>query len=217
MKRTILAAALGAALVVGAAGCGGGSSSPPAPPNALLHPSSLNKTAPATFKAKFTTTKGSFVVSVTRSWAPLGADRFYNLVYNHFYDDQPLFRVVPGFVVQWGISGTPAVANAWQNATIKDEPVTHSNVQGTITFAKTALPNSRTTQVFVNLVSNASLLDPQGFAPFGTITSGFSVFAHLYSGYGDGPNQGLMVQKGAPWVRANYPNLDWIKSARIAP
>ena len=213
MKRAVVSAALCAAFVAGAAACG--NSAPPAPPSALLHPSGLNKTAPATFKAQFTTTQGSFVVTVTRSWAPLGADRFYNLVLNHFYDNEPLFRVVPGFVVQWGISATPAVAKAWQFATIKDDPVTHQNVAGTITYA-TAGPNTRTTQVFVNLVSNTSL-DSQGFAPFGTITSGFSVFSHLYSGYGEDPsnNQGVLVQKGADWVHSTYPKLDWITTARI--
>jgi len=216
MMRTFIAAALGAAFLVGATGCGGSSSSSPPPPSALLHPSSLSKTAPATFKAEFTTTQGAFVVTVKRSWAPLGADRFYNLVYNHFYDDQPLFRVLPGFVTQWGISGTPAIAKAWQNATIKDDPVTHHNAQGTITFA-TGGPNTRTTQVFVNLVSNASQLDSMGFALFGTITSGLSVFANLYSGYGEGPSnsQNLIVQKGADWIRTNYPKLDWVKTARI--
>ena len=211
MKRTIVAAALGAAFSVGATGCGG--SSPPPPQKALLQPSALSKTAPATFKAKFATTKGSFVVTVTRSWAPLGADRFYNLVYNHFYDDQPLFRVLPGFVVQWGISGTPAIAKAWQNATIKDDPVTHQNVKGTITFATAGL-NTRTNQVFVNLTANSSL-DSQGFSPFGTVTSGFSVFNHLYSGYGDTFDQGGFTQQGASWAHKNFPKLDWIKTGRL--
>src|SRR5262249_51360035 len=123
--------------------------------------------APATFKVEFTTTKGSFVITVTRSWAPIGADRFYNLVLNHYYDNEPIFRVYPGFVVQWGISGTPAVAKAWQFATIPDDPVAHSNTARTVTFA-TAGANTRTTQLFVNLVSNASSLDSMGFAPFGS-------------------------------------------------
>jgi peptidyl-prolyl cis-trans isomerase A (cyclophilin A) len=210
MKRTIIAAVLGA-IALGAAGCGGGSSPPTS--SALLHPSSLNKTAPDTFKAEFTTTQGSFVVTVTRSWAPLGADRFYNLVSNHYYDDQPLFRVLPGFVVQWGISGTPAIAKAWESATIEDDPVAHSNDTGTITFA-TSGPNSRTTQVFVNLAANSSL-DSQGFSPFGTVTSGFSVFTDLYSGYGDTFDQGTFTQSGASWVHTNFPKLDWIQSARI--
>jgi peptidyl-prolyl cis-trans isomerase A (cyclophilin A) len=201
MKKPLLAATLAAAIVLGAAACGGGSS-----------PSGQ---APATFKARFDTTQGSFVVSVDRSWAPLGADRFYSLVKSDFYDNQPIFRVLPGFVVQWGISGTPSVAKKWQTDTIKDDPVTHSNVKGTITFA-TSGANSRTTQVFVNLTDNSNL-DSMGFAPFGTVTSGFSVFGKLYSGYGESASneQGAITQNGASWVRSNFPKLDWITTARI--
>jgi peptidyl-prolyl cis-trans isomerase A (cyclophilin A) len=201
MTRTVVAAGLGAAIIFGVAtACGGGSG---------------QATAPATFSARFDTTKGAFVVQVTRSWAPKGADRFYDLVRNHFYDNQPIFRVLPGFVAQWGISGKPAVAKAWQNADIKDDPVTHSNAKGTITFA-TAGPNTRTTQVFVNLGSNAAL-DSQGFAPFGTVTSGFSVFAHLYAGYGEraSDNQAGIAQYGAAWARKRFPKLDWITTARL--
>ena len=205
MKRAFLAAVLCAAIGVGVATASGGPS--------LLHPSSLHLKAPATFKAKFKTTKGVFVVTVHRSWAPKGADRFYNLVHYHFYDNQPLFRVVPGFVVQWGISMKPAIAKAWQYANIKDDPVRHSNVKGTITFA-TAGKNTRTTQVFVNLVTNASLSN-QGFAPFGTVTSGFSVLTRLCHKYGDGPSQAYMTDYGAAWVHKNYPKLDWITTARI--
>jgi peptidyl-prolyl cis-trans isomerase A (cyclophilin A) len=208
MKRAFLAAALCAAIAVGVAAASGGPS--------LLHPSSLRLKAPATFKAKFKTTKGTFVVTVHRSWAPKGADRFYNLVYYHFYDNQPLFRVDPGFVVQWGISMTPKIAKAWQYANIRDDPVTHKNLKGTITFAISG-KNSRTTQVFVNLTSNNFGKSP--FAPFGTITSGFSVFTHLYHGYGDGPTQAqaYLTDYGAKWVHKNYPKLDWITTARIVP
>src|SRR5881397_3355187 len=124
--------------------------------------------APKAFKVEFTTTKGRFDVSVQRAWAPHGADRFYDLVRARYYDGNRLFRVVPGFVVQWGIAPNPSVAKKWTNATIKDDPVKHSNVPGTITFAATGAPNSRTTQVFVNLGSNAGL-DSQGFAPFGRV------------------------------------------------
>ena len=161
------------------------------------------------------TTKGPFVVTVTRSWAPLGADRFYKLVSDHFYDNQPIFRVLPGFVVQWGISGNPAVSKTWQNASIKDDPVTHSNVKGTITFA-TSGPNTRGAQLFVNLGANSGL-DSQGFSPFGTVTSGFSVFNRLYSGYGENASnaQGPITQYGAPWVHTHFPRLDWIKTARL--
>jgi peptidyl-prolyl cis-trans isomerase A (cyclophilin A) len=218
MTRAVFAAVLAAAIIAGvAAGCGGGgsggggggsSSSTPSP-------SSLHAQAPATFSAQFDTTKGPFVVDVTRSWAPKGADRFYNLVRSHFYDNQPIFRVIPGFVAQWGISGTPAVAKAWQNATIKDDPVMHSNDKGTITFA-TSGANSRTTQLFVNLAAN-SQLDSMGFSPFGTITSGLSVFDHLYSGYGEDASneQPEITNSGASWVHQHFPKLDWIKTARI--
>ena len=205
MKRAILAAVLAGAIICGAAAASGGPS--------LLDPASLHAKAPATFMARFTTTKGPFVVKVTRSWAPIGADRFYNLVKNKFYDNQPLFRVSPNFVVQWGISMTPAIAKAWQKATIKDDPVTHTNAKGTITFA-TAGRNTRTTQVFVNR-GNDKFLDSQGFAPFGTIVSGYSVFTHLYGGYGDNVDQGALTNDGAAYVRKHYPKLDWIKTARL--
>lgn len=205
MKRSVLAAALAAAIAVGVAAASGGPS--------LLKPSSLHKKAPATFSVRFETTKGPFVVKVTRAWAPKGVNRFYNLVYYHYYDNQPLFRVRPGFVVQWGISGTPAIAKAWQNATIKDDLVKQSNTKGTITFA-TAGKNTRTTQVFVNLGANA-FLNKSGFSPFGTVTSGYSVLTHLVHKYGDGPNQAYMTKYGAKWVRKNYPKLDWITTARI--
>jgi peptidyl-prolyl cis-trans isomerase A (cyclophilin A) len=201
MTRPVIAAVLAAAIISGAAtACGG---------------SSHGGQTPATFSARFTTTKGPFVVTVTRSWAPIGADRFYNLVRDHFYDNQPLFRVLPGFVVQWGISGKPAVTKVWQNANIKDDRVTQSNTKGTITFA-TSGADSRTTQVFVNLAPNASL-DNMGFAPFGTITSGFSVLKRLYSGYGESAsnNQAQITNNGAAWVHKNYPKLDWIKTARL--
>ena len=207
MKRSVIAAVLAAAIAVGVASASGGPS--------LLRPSSLHKTAPAVFKAKFRTTKGSFVVTVHRKWAPKGADRFYNLVYYHFYDNQPLFRVEPGFVVQWGISGKPAIAKAWQQADIKDDPVMHSNVKGTITFA-TAGPNTRTTQVFVNVGAN-SFLNSSGFAPFGVVTSGFSVFSQLYHGYKEkaSTQQADITNYGTPWVRKHFPKLDWIKTARL--
>jgi peptidyl-prolyl cis-trans isomerase A (cyclophilin A) len=204
MTRGVIAAALAAATIFGAVACGGGSGGGSSTPPGQ---------APATFSARFDTTKGPFVVKVDRSWAPRGADRFYNLVRDHFYDNQPIFRVVPGFVVQWGISGNPSVAQKWQNATIKDDPVNHSNDKGTITFA-TSGPNTRTTQLFVNLVPNPGL-DTQGFSPFGTVTSGFSVFNRLYSGYGDNFDQAALTQNGASWAHQNFPKLDWIKSARL--
>ena len=167
------------------------------------------------FRTRFTTTKGAFVVTVDRRWAPRGADRFYNLVRAGFYDKQRLFRVIPGFVVQWGISGTPKIARAWQNATIRDDPVRHTNARGTIVFAD-AGPNTRTTQVFVNLGANTTL-DSEGFAPFGVVTSGFATLQHLYSAYGERPSndQPQIAQQGEPFLRTHFPKLDRILKARI--
>ena len=206
MKRGFLVALVAAAVAAGTAGA----SSP-----SLLYPASLHAKAPAVFRARFTTTKGTFVVTVHRAWAPRGADRFYNLVRAGFYDGQRLFRVVPGFVVQWGISGTPKISKAWHNATIHDDPVRHTNAKGTIVFAD-AGPNTRTTQLFVNLAANTNL-DSSGFAPFGVVTTGFSTLRHLYSGYGEKPTgeQAQMEQQGEPFFRKHFPKLDRILRARV--
>jgi peptidyl-prolyl cis-trans isomerase A (cyclophilin A) len=181
----------------------------------LLHPSSLHAKAPATFRVRFATTKGAFVVTVHRTWAPRGADRFFNLARAGFYNGQRLFRVVPGFVVQWGISGNPKISRAWQPATIRDDPVRHTNARGTIVFAD-AGPNTRTTQLFVNLAANTNL-DSSGFAPFGAVASGFSTLRHLYSGYGETPtgDQAQMEQQGEPFFRKHFPKLDRILRTRV--
>ena len=181
--------------------------------SALLHPASLNAKAPDTYEVKFTTTKGDFVVRVTRAWAPLGADRFYNLVQHGFFTDAAFFRLVPGFIVQFGLSADPAVNKVWRSANIKDDPVTQSNRPGTLTFA-TAGPNTRTTQLFINYGNNASL-DSQGFAPFGKVTSGMDVVQKLYSGYGERPDQGAITMQGKAYIDKNYPKLDSIKSATV--
>src|SRR6185503_5259027 len=154
----------------------------------LTNPSALTEQAPATYKANFVTTQGTFVITVTRSWAPIGADRFYNLVKNGYFDDIRFFRVVPGFMAQFGIHGTPAVSAAWQGARLKDDPVTKSNTRGMVTFA-TAGPNTRTTQLFINFGNNAGL-DKQGFAPFGEVTKGMDVVDKIYNGYGEGAPRG---------------------------
>jgi peptidyl-prolyl cis-trans isomerase A (cyclophilin A) len=186
-----------------------------APPQ-LLHPETLHAKAPATYRVRFTTTKGPFVVTVHRAWAPLGADRFYNLVRARFFDGVTFFRVVKGFVVQFGISGDPKVAAAWQQATIKDDPVKTSNTPGTITYAD-AGPDTRTTQVFVNLGNNASL-DGQGFSPFGRVTSGMSVVNKLYGGYGEQPTgmQQQISTQGNAFLKKQFPKLDHIVTARIS-
>jgi peptidyl-prolyl cis-trans isomerase A (cyclophilin A) len=187
----------------------------PPPPPALLHPAKLTATAPRDYDVVFTTTKGSFTITVHRQWAPRGADRFYNLVRARFYDGDEFFRVVKGFVVQFGISGYPAVSRAWQNATIKDDPVKASNARGTITFAD-AGPDTRTTQVFVNLGDNASL-DGQGFSPFGRVTSGMSVVAKLFAGYGEAVTnlQGQIATQGNSFLRRHFPKLDRVIRARV--
>ena len=187
----------------------------PSPPPALLHPAKLTAKAPSVYGVVFTTTKGSFTVTVHRQWSPRGADRFYNLVRARFFDGEEFFRVVKGFVVQFGISGYPAVSSAWQNATIGDDAVKASNTRGTITFAD-AGPNTRTTQVFVNLGNNASL-DGQGFSPFGRVTSGMSVVDKLYSGYGEAVTnlQGEIATQGNSFLRKRFPKLDRILRARV--
>jgi peptidyl-prolyl cis-trans isomerase A (cyclophilin A) len=185
----------------------------------LLEPSSLNEQAPATFKAKFTTTKGDFVVEVRRSWSPLGADRFYNLVKNHFYDGAAFFRVLPGFMAQFGLSANPEISRVWASANIKDDPVTQSNLEGYLTFA-TAGPNTRTTQVFINYGSNQSL-DSQGFAPFGKVVEGMNVVRKFYSGYGEGapggkgPDQSRLTNEGKAYLDKSFPLLDSIKTAVV--
>ena len=181
----------------------------------LLHPETLKAKAPDVYEVQFVTTKGNFVIQVTRAWAPLGADRFYNLLKYHFYDGASFFRVVPGFVVQFGLTGSPAVNKAWTDANIKDDPVTQSNLPGTITFAM-AGPNTRTTQVFINFRNN-SALDSQGFAPFGKVTEGMDVVNQLYSGYADSPtsHQGEITNEGKAYLDKNFPKLDSIKRATI--
>ena len=185
----------------------------------LLRPALLTAKAPATFEVKFTTTKGDFVLKVTRAWAPLGADRFYNLVRHHFYDNTSFFRVLKGFVVQWGISAYPPVSAAWSHAPIKDDPVVQSNLRGYITYAMGG-PNTRTTQVFINLVDNKRL-DGMGFSAFGQVTQGMDVVEALYSVYGEGapdgkgPVQDTIEKLGKPYLDKGFPQLDSIKTTTL--
>jgi peptidyl-prolyl cis-trans isomerase A (cyclophilin A) len=184
----------------------------------LMNPVSLRAKAPDVFKVQFATTKGDFVVEVHRDWAPLGADRFYNLVQAGFFTDAAFFRAIKDFMVQFGLSAKPAVNLAWDKTEIKDDPVKQSNKRGYLTFAKTGAPNSRTTQLFINLKDNA-FLDSTGFAPFGEVTSGMEVVDQLYTGYGDaprGPDQGRIGAEGKAYLDKNFPMLDSIKSAKIA-
>ena len=187
----------------------------PAGGGSLLNPASLRATAPAEFKAEFVTTKGNFVVLVHRDWAPMGADRFYNLVRAGFFNNAAFFRVVPNFMVQFGLSANPAVNSAWHNTNLRDDPVKQSNKLGYITFA-TAGPNTRTTQLFINYKDNA-FLDSQGFAPFGEVVEGMDVVQKIYSGYGEMPDQGQITSEGDAYISKNFPNIDKIKSTRILP
>jgi peptidyl-prolyl cis-trans isomerase A (cyclophilin A) len=185
----------------------------------LANPATLTERAPATYKVKFDTSKGVFVVEVNRAWAPNGADRFYNLVKNGFYDNARFFRVVSGFMVQFGINADPKLSSVWRTASIKDDPVTQSNKRGFITFA-TAGPDTRTTQTFINFADNAGL-DRQGFAPFGQVISGMNVVDSLHAEYGEGaprgrgPDQGRVQQEGNAYLMRDFGKLDYIKKATI--
>jgi peptidyl-prolyl cis-trans isomerase A (cyclophilin A) len=170
--------------------------------------------APPIFRVVFTTSKGPFTVEVHRDWSPNGADRFYELVKSGFFDQDRFFRVVPNFVVQWGINGDPAVQAKWRDKTIPDDPVMQSNRTGTITFAKTSEANSRSTQFFINLGNNPSL-DSTGFAPFGQLISGLNVVESLYSGYGEMPDQNQIQTQGNAYLKAQFPMLDYIETAKI--
>ena len=186
---------------------------------ALLAPAKAKEKAPATFQVKFVTTKGNFVVKSVRAWAPKGVDRFYNLVKLGYYDDIAFFRVIDGFMAQFGIHGDPKVSAAWRTARIEDDPVKKSNTRGMVTFAM-AGPNSRTVQLFINYGDN-SRLDGQGFAPIGEVVEGMDVVDKLYSGYGEGaprgrgPSQARIQREGNGYLRKEFPKLDYIKSATL--
>jgi peptidyl-prolyl cis-trans isomerase A (cyclophilin A) len=188
---------------------------PAAPAADLLHPSTLNRTAPAVYRVKFTTTKGDILIEVTRAWAPRGADRFYNLVRANYFTDIAFFRVIPGFMAQFGISSRPDVAAAWVKADVIDDPAKQSNTRGKVTFA-TSGPNSRTTQLFINTANNANL-DSQGFSPIGEVIDGMSAVDMLYSGYGGNPDQGGIQSGGKAWLDRNMPKVDKILTATIVP
>ncbi len=192
--------------------------SKPIPP-ALLAPDKANAKAPDEYKVKLDTTKGDIVIAVTRDWAPNGADRFYNLVKIGYFQDIAFFRVVDGFMAQFGIHGDAKVNKAWRMARIDDDPVKESNKRGFVTFA-TSGPNSRTVQMFINYKDNTQL-DKQGFSPFGRVVEGMDVVDKLYKGYGEGaprgrgPHQGRIQSKGNAYLKKDFPKLDYIKSASI--
>jgi peptidyl-prolyl cis-trans isomerase A (cyclophilin A) len=169
--------------------------------------------APDTYKVKLDTSKGPVVIEVHRAWAPLGAEHLYNLVKSGFYNDVRFFRVVPGFMVQFGMSGDPKVQAA-HNTNIKDDPVKESNKRGYVTFAKTGAPNSRSTQIFINYKDN-TFLDAQGFAPIGQVVSGMDVVDKITSEYRERPNQNEIRTGGNAYLQKEFPNLDYIKTATI--
>lgn len=218
MIRATWTAGLAALVTVAAASVGVGAEQP-TPRKSLMVPAAFTDTAPETFNVKFDTSVGEFVVKVTRAWAPNGADRFYNLVKNGYYDNVRFFRVVSDFMAQFGIHGDPKIAAPWRGARIKDDPVRQSNKRGTITYA-TSGPDARTTQVFINFRDNGGL-DNQGFAPFGQVVSGMNVVDALYSGYGDGaprgrgPDQARLQAEGNAYLMKDFPQLDYIRKATI--
>jgi len=179
----------------------------------------MRQRAPGTFRARFETRKGSFVIAVQRDWAPLGADRFYNLVKSGYFDGARFFRVIPGFMAQFGIHGDPQVAAAWRDATIPDDPVRQPNTRGAVSFA-TAGPGTRTTQLFINYGDN-SQLDGMGFAPLGQVVEGMDVVDALYGGYGEGaprgrgPDQGRIQLEGNVYLEREFPRLDYVRVASI--
>jgi peptidyl-prolyl cis-trans isomerase A (cyclophilin A) len=193
----------------------------PAYSQSLGNPAARKEQAPPVYKVEFDTSKGPFVVEVHRDWAPNGADRFYNLVKNGFYDNTRFFRVIEGFMAQFGVNGDPKVSAVWRESRIKDDPVKVSNKRTFVTFA-TAGPNTRTTQIFISYGDNSNL-DSQGFSPFGQVVSGMKVVDSLYSGYGEGapggrgPNQTRVQSEGNAYLASSFPNLDYVKKATIVP
>jgi peptidyl-prolyl cis-trans isomerase A (cyclophilin A) len=213
LRRTLVLTA--AIATVG--GCGRAGSDDASRPMAKA--SEPAPTAPAVFRVRFETSRGAFVVESRRDWAPHGVDRFHQLVASGFFDNARFFRVIPGFVVQFGMHGDPDVARTWEPLTIPDDPVSQSNQRGAVTFA-TAGPNTRTTQLFINLADNSNL-DGMGFAPIGTVIDGMAVVDGLYGGYGDGPpggrgpDQPRIRREGNAYLERDFPQLDFIRTARL--
>ncbi len=228
MKNLVLG--LSICLAVAAAGCGGSPeptdqatpATQPAPPSvasALYNPAHATEQAPAMFRVKLVTTKGDVVLEVNREWAPKGADRFYNLVKIGYYDDVAFFRVIGGFMAQFGIHGEARVNEAWENSEFGDDPVRQSNMRGYVSFA-TAGPNTRTTQLFINFADNTNL-DRMGFSPFAKVVEGMDVVDSLYSDYGEGaprgqgPSQDLIAREGNAYLKSKFAKLDFINRASL--
>ena len=183
-------------------------------------PSKLDAKAPERFKVKFETTKGDVIIDVTRAWSPRGADRFHSLVATGYFTDVAFFRVIEGFMAQFGIHGDPKINKVMMDANIRDDPVMQRNARGTVTFAKTGRPHSRSVQFFINFGDNFGL-DRQGFSPFGQVSSGMEIVDSIYSGYGEGaprgrgPDQGRVQSQGNAYLKKEFPRLDYIKRATV--
>lgn len=190
---------------------------PTLPRGAALSDSSATADDPSekTFIVKLETTKGDIEIEVHPSWAPLGAKRLRELVDMGFYNDIAFFRVVPGFMVQFGMNGNPELHNKWSENTILDEPVKRSNKPGYVTFAKTGQPDSRSTQLFINYGDNTQSLDPQGFAPIGQVTKGMDIALAINAEYGESPDQGQIRTEGNEYLKRQFPRLDYILKASI--
>lgn len=203
--------AISAALFL--AGCSGSSQQPQPQSQAQSH-------GPDVYKVNLDTSKGAVVIEVHRDWAPLGADHFYELVKSGYYDGARFFRVLPGFMAQFGIAADPKLTAKWKNANLQDEPVKQSNTRGMVTYAKSSLPNSRTTQLFINTGNNGRL-DSDGFSPFGQVVTGMEIVDQLYNGYGEGapqgrgPDQSQIEEQGNAYLEKDFPMLDYIKKATI--
>ena len=213
--------AIAAFLLLAMGGCGGDASEEDSgpPPNPLLQPHRFNEEAPEAFRVRLETTQGVVVIQVNRAWAPLGADRFYNLVRAGFYDGMRIHRVMEGFIAEFGIHGDPWVNAGWRQAILVDDPVLESNTRGRVSFSKSG-PNSRTVQVFINTDDNRSL-DAEGFAPFGEVREGMEVVEAFYAEYGDGPPRGngvyqaMAIARGEEYFEEEFPLLDRIERALL--
>lgn len=182
----------------------------------VLDPSTLKARAPEIYKVKLDTTKGDVIIQVTRAWAPNGADRFYNLVRAGYFTDMPIFRVIAGFMAQFGVSARPEVSRVWAQASMPDDPVKQSNKRGMVTYAAASAPNTRSTQIFINYGDN-SRLDADRFAPFGQVIEGMENVDKFYSGYGDSPDQMRFGAQGKAYIDRSFPKLDKIITATIVP
>ena len=200
-------------LALVSAGCSGGGSGSSSGTSAEEKVPVPYEKAPDKYKARFETSKGDILIQVEREWAPIGADRFYTLVKTGYLNGDRFFRVVPNFIIQFGIAGDPKLTARWKNANLQDDPVKTNNMRGTVTFA-TAGPGTRTTQLFINTNDNVRL-DGQGFAPFGRVIDGMKVVDQIFSGYGEGPIQPRIEFEGNSYLEKDFPNLDYIKTASV--